>query len=69
MSLTVIRRYLRNGRRLIATWRAVVDTLARDDGLSPSRMVPSGKSLKGRMASILIIADTAFDWIAGVVPA
>ncbi len=39
------------------------------DRLSPSRMVLSGKSLGARMASMLIIADSAFDCIAGVVPA
>lgn len=44
--------------RLMRTWRAVVAQLAADTELSPERLVLSGKSLGGRMASMVAAAGT-----------
>lgn len=53
--------YMQRGRRLpdpparlIRTWRAVVERIASDRDLSPLRLVLSGKSLGGRMASMAV---------------
>ena len=47
--------------RLMSTWRAVIATLTADLDLSPNRVVLSGKSLGGRMASMVAAEDRVAD--------
>jgi len=48
------RRMPDNRVRLLNTWRAVVRQVKSDPDLSPTKLVASGKSLGGRMASMVV---------------
>jgi len=47
--------------RLVRTWRKVVEAVVCDEELSVSRLYLSGKSLGGRMASVLVAEGTKVD--------
>ena len=51
------RRFPDRPDRLMSTWRGVIAALAADPDMYPDKMVLSGKSLGGRMASMVVAQD------------